>query len=116
MQASYLGPANDCRCHPSLRPYDTGPFPPTCYLLQASASAGVLGPVIEGDVLVVDEARMPCHGDLVAVMHQQEIELFEAIALGPRYRYRRVGGRETMRVPVEQLKGVVVSLVRRYAG
>lgn len=116
MQAHYLGPVDDGRCHLSLPPCDTGPLPPTCYLIQACAGAGVRGPVIEGDVLVVDEARVPCHGDLVAVMHQQEIELFEAIALGPRYRYRRVGGRETMRVPVEQLKGVVVSLVRRYAG
>ncbi|MCK0745453.1 hypothetical protein [Chromohalobacter nigrandesensis] len=40
--------------HPAMRGYDVSQFSSGCYLVEVSEDAGVEGPIIEGDVLVVD--------------------------------------------------------------
>ncbi|MCM2131448.1 LexA family protein [Larsenimonas rhizosphaerae] len=114
MLAQYLGPI-DSRPDPSLKFLDLRCYPPSCYLMQAGADAGVGGPLIEGDVLVVDEARHPSHGDLAVVMVDGTREVFETFRVGPRFRFRPVGGGISLRLKPELILGVVVSLVRRCA-
>ncbi|SDK78115.1 hypothetical protein SAMN05661010_00060 [Modicisalibacter muralis] len=115
MVVNYLGPLVAGIDHPALRGYDVNQFAPSCYLVEIGEEAGVDGPLIEGDVLVVDEARTAQHDDLVIVDCDEEQRLYQAFRLGgslllipPRDRSGSIRARQNM------LRGVVVSQARRY--
>ncbi|MDN3526029.1 hypothetical protein QWY79_12215 [Halomonas sabkhae] len=57
MRLTYLGPAMPGHDHLAHQGLDARRLPPSCYLVEVCAGAGVEGEVIEGDVLVIDEAR-----------------------------------------------------------
>lgn len=112
MHAQYLGPI-DCRPDPSLMFIDLSRYPSSCYLMRAGDDAGVSGLLIEGDVLVVDEARAPTHGDLAVIMIDGMREVFHTFRVGPQFRFQPIGGGASRRIKPELVLGVVVSLVRR---
>ncbi|REC94897.1 hypothetical protein [Kushneria indalinina] len=114
MHAQYLGPV-DARPDPSLMFIDLSRYPASCYLMRAGDDAGVGGPVFEGDVLVVDEARHPSHGDLAVIMIDGVREVFQTLRVGPQFRFQPVGGGASRRIKPDLVLGVVVSLVRRCA-
>ncbi|GAA0587522.1 hypothetical protein ACFQH5_16745 [Halomonas salifodinae] len=115
MRLNYLGPACLGINHPALEGYDLSRFRPSCYLVEVSAEAGVDGPVIEGDVLVVDEARAPGHADLVVAEVEGEQRLFRTHRIGGRMRLMPTAGpRESIWARQLDLRGVVVSQARRY--
>ncbi|QOR38220.1 hypothetical protein HNO52_06620 [Billgrantia diversa] len=61
---NYLGPL--CAgMHPAMEGLNLKHFRASCYLVEVSDEAGVNGPIMEGDQLVVDEARPVRHADLV---------------------------------------------------
>ncbi|OHV11182.1 hypothetical protein BH688_07605 [Kushneria phosphatilytica] len=48
---------------------------PSCFAVYLHESAGIKGPIIEGDILVVNESLTPGHGDLVVA----EVEGFQQL-------------------------------------
>ncbi|MCK0744128.1 hypothetical protein [Chromohalobacter nigrandesensis] len=118
MRVNYLGPLIKRRgaTHPAMRGYDISQFPPGCYLVEVSEDAGVEGPIIEGDVLVVDEQRPAQHADLVVMDWQGETLLFSSHRIGGRLRLMPTAGpRESLWARQSDLRGVVVSQARRLA-
>ncbi|SDK67388.1 hypothetical protein [Billgrantia gudaonensis] len=116
MRVIYLGPLVAGMKHPALAGYDLSQFAPSCYLVEVGEDAGVCGPVIEGDLLVVDEARPAQHADLVVVEREGEQRLFKGHRIGGRIRLiPTVGPRESVWARQSDLRGVVVSQARRYA-
>ncbi|ABE58763.1 hypothetical protein [Chromohalobacter israelensis] len=65
MRVHYVGPLVADLDHPAMRGYDASQFPSSCYLVEIGDDGGIEGPLIEGDVLVVDEQRPAGHADLV---------------------------------------------------
>lgn len=114
MHVQYLGPI-EASPHPSLTFLDLTRYPESCYLMRTGDDAGVGGPLVEGDVLVVDEARHPGHGDLAVIMVDGAREVFETFRVGPHLRYKPVGGGLSRRIKPDLVLGVVVSLARRCA-
>ncbi|OAZ99738.1 hypothetical protein [Halomonas sp. G11] len=57
MRVTYLGPAVVGIDHPAVAEMDRRKFTPSCFLVEISEEAHPGGPLMEGDVLVVDEAR-----------------------------------------------------------
>ncbi|MAP35059.1 MAG: hypothetical protein CME75_04560 [Halomonas sp.] len=57
MRVSYLGPAVVGVEHPAVAEMDRRKFSPSCFLVEISDEVPPGGPWMEGDVLVVDEAR-----------------------------------------------------------
>lgn len=112
MHAQYLGPIHK---KPGTPPplLDLSRYPASCYLMQAGTDAGVGGLLIEGDLLVVDEARHPSHGDLAVIMIDGVREVFQTLRVGPQFRFQPVGGGASRRFTPDAVLGVVVSLVRR---
>ncbi|MCC5882493.1 MAG: hypothetical protein JJU25_07645 [Halomonas sp.] len=112
---NYLGPL--CAgMHRALEGYNLGQFPPSCYLVEVSEEAGVNGPIMEGDVLVVDEAKSVGHADLVVAEIGGEQRLFQTHRIGGAYRLLPTAGpRHSVIARVSDLRGVVVSQARRYA-
>lgn len=109
MRVTYLGPAVLCHDHPALENQDMNQYPPSCYLVEVSDEAGVDGPVIEGDVLVVDEARPVQHGDLVVVHCEESLRLCRSHRVGGRFRLMRTAGpRESFFAQRSECRGVVV--------
>ena len=116
MRVNYLGPLCAGIDHPALAGYDLTRFAPTCYLVEVSDEAGVAGPLMEGDLLVVDEQKTAQHADLVIVDVEGGQRLFSS---------HRIGGQLWMIPPVDrsgsfparqsELRGVVVSQARQYA-
>lgn len=116
MLVNYVGPLCAGIRHPALSGYDTSQFGLGCYLVEVSEQAGVNGPLIEGDVLIVDEGKTPQHNDLVIALVDGEQRLFHAF---------RLGGSLLLVPPLDRsgslparwadLRGVVVSQARRYA-
>jgi len=116
MQVNYVGPLCLGIDHPALEGYDTSRFGPSCYLVEVPEQAGVSGPLMEGDVLIVEEGRVPQHDDLVIAQVEDEQCLFHAF---------RIGGGLLLVPPLDRsgslparrsdLRGVVVSQARRYA-
>ncbi|GHE20132.1 hypothetical protein [Halomonas urumqiensis] len=114
MRVNYLGPLCGGISHPALEGYDLTYFTPSCYLVEVSDEAGVEGPVIEGDVLVVDESRVAQHADLV-VVEREGLRLFNS---------HRIGGQIRLIPPMDRsgsfparqsdIRGVVVRQARRY--
>ncbi|MDI5893065.1 LexA family protein [Halomonas rhizosphaerae] len=116
MRVNYLGPLCAGISHPALEGYDLKRFKPTCYLVEVSEEAGVVGPLMEGDLLVVDEQKPAQHADLVVVEVEGEQRLFNSHRIGGRVRLIPTAGpRESLWARQSDLRGVVVSQARRYA-
>ncbi|EWH00554.1 LexA family protein [Halomonas sp. BC04] len=115
MRVNYLGPL--CAgIHPAMEGYNLGQFPPSCYLVEVSDEAGVSGPIMEGDLLVVDEAKTVGHADLVVAEFEGEQRLFRTHRIGGAYRLlHTVGPKNSIIARARDLRGVVVSQARRYA-
>ncbi len=64
--------------HPALAGYDPTRFKPACYLGEVIKDAGVGGPLMEDDLLVVDEQKLAQHDDLVIVEVEGEQRLFSS--------------------------------------
>jgi hypothetical protein len=81
MKVTYLRP---CRAvdAPALADMVPETFPASCYLVEVSAEARVEGPLIEDDVLVVDESRPVQHADLVVVQIESQLRLFKSHRIG----------------------------------
>ncbi|WP_110678812.1 hypothetical protein [Salinicola sp. RZ23] len=114
MQVQYLGPLMLGLGHPALRGYDLNSFPPSCYAVELGPAAGFEGPLIEGDVLIVDEDRLPTHEDLIVAKLEGEHLLGRVWRIGGRVRLIPLQGHESLFVTGEVLRGVVVSQARRY--
>ncbi|MEO1852727.1 hypothetical protein [Chromohalobacter sp.] len=115
MRVHYVGPLVAGLDHPAMRGYDASQFPPSCYLVEIGDEGGIEGPLIEGDVLVVDEQRPVGHADLVVVDLEGEQRLFKSHRIGGRLRLMpTVGPKESLWARRSDLRGVVVSQARRY--
>lgn len=115
MRLNYLGPACLGINHPALEGYDLSYFRPSCFLVEVSEEAGVGGPLMEGDLLVVDEQKPAQHADLVVVELDGEQRLFSSHRVGGRMRLIPTAGpRESIWARQCDLRGVVVSQARRY--
>ncbi|SFH34975.1 LexA family protein [Modicisalibacter xianhensis] len=115
MRVTYLGPLIAGLQHPALHGYDLSHFSPSCFLVEVKEGAGLDGPLIEGDMLVVDEGRTPQHNDLVIALVEEEQCLFHAFRIGGSLLLIPPRGRDGA-VPARwvDLRGVVVSQARRY--
>jgi SOS-response transcriptional repressor LexA len=114
MRVNYLGPACLGIDHPALEGYDLSGFKPTCYLMEVSEDAGVGGPLMEGDLLVVDEQKPAQHADLVVELDGEQ-RLFSSHRIGGRMRLMPTAGpSESIWARQSDLRGVVVSQARRY--
>ncbi|MCE8028795.1 hypothetical protein HOP54_08845 [Halomonas daqingensis] len=115
MRVNYLGPLR-AGIHPAMEGLNLKQFKAGCYLVEVSSEAGVDGPIIEGDVLVVDESRPVGHADLVVAELDGEQRLFRTHRIGGAYRLMPTAGpRHSVIARVSDLRGVVVSQARRYA-
>lgn len=115
MRVKYLGPVGMAIDHPALAGYDLTRFRASCYLVEVSEEAGVGGPLMEGDLLVVDEQKPTQHADLVIVDVDGEQRLFNSHRIGGRVRLMPTAGpRESLWARQSDLRGVVVSQARRY--
>lgn len=115
MRVTYVGPLVPGMDHPAMRGYDLTQFSPSCFVVKVGEEAGIDGPLIEGVVLVVDEARTAQHDDLIVAEIEEEQRLFHTFRIGgglllipPRDRSGAFRARRDL------LRGVVVSQVRRY--
>ncbi|SPJ33446.1 LexA family protein [Kushneria phyllosphaerae] len=115
MHVNYLGPLCFQPEHPSLRGYDLSHFPNSCYAVCVGEDAGVNGPLIEGDILIVDESRVPGHGDLVLAEVESGQRLFHYWRPGYRTLLRPLKEGRSWEAKADRLRGVVVSLLRQYA-
>ncbi|WP_227369851.1 LexA family protein [Halomonas sp. M20] len=116
MRVNYVGPICVGAQHPALEGYDAARFGSSCYLVEVSEEAGINGPLIEGDVLIVDEGRVPQHNDLTVAMVEGEPRLFNTV---------RIGNSLLLVPPLDKsgsvparwsdLRGVVIRQARRYA-
>ncbi|KAA0011178.1 hypothetical protein F0A17_13720 [Billgrantia pellis] len=115
MRVNYLGPL--CAgMHPAMEGLNIRQFPPSCFLVEVSAEAGVSGPIMEGDLLIVDEGRSVSHADLVVAELDGEQRLFRTHRIGGAYRLLPTAGpRHSVIARASDLRGVVVSQARRYA-
>ncbi|MCI0508625.1 hypothetical protein C8E00_103477 [Chromohalobacter marismortui] len=115
MRVHYVGPLVAGLDHPVMRGYDASQFSPSCYLVEVSEEAGVNGPLMEGDLLIVDEQKPAGHADLVVVDLEGEQRLFKSHRIGGRLRLMpTVGPKESLWARRSDLRGVVVSQARRY--
>ncbi|MDT0501625.1 MULTISPECIES: S24 family peptidase [unclassified Halomonas] len=113
MRVNYLGPACLGIDHPALEGYDLSRFRPSCYLVEVSEDAGVGGPLMEGDLLVVDEQKPAQHDDLVVVELDGEQRLFSSHRIGGRMRLIPTAGpKESIWARHSDLRGVVVRKAR----
>lgn len=116
MRVNYVGPLAGGVKHPALKGYDLSRFAPTCYLVEVSEEAGVDGPLIEGDLLVVDEKAIAQHGDMVILERRGGHVLYNTHRMGGRLRLIPPFGPErSFFGKPEDICGVVVSQARRYA-
>lgn len=115
MRVTYLGPAVVGVEHPAVAEMDSRKFPPSCFLVEISEDASPGGLWMEGDVLVVDEARSFGHADLVVAEVEGEYRLFKAHRVGSRCRLLPPEGGQGYFVNVQQFKGVVVRQARCWA-
>lgn len=108
MQVRYLGPLVAGVGYPVPLGCELTQFAPSCYLVEVSDEAGVDGPVIEGDCLVVDESRPVQHGDLVVAEIDREYRLFISHRIGGRFRLLPAGGGQGHFAHRSMVRGVVV--------
>lgn len=114
MRVNYVGPLIRGMKHPALKGYDLSRFAPTCYLVEVSEEAGVDGPLIEGDLLVVDEAAVVQHADLVIVERYGQHQLYSSHRVSGRIRLIPPVGSGSFFAKASEVRGVVVSQARRY--
>jgi len=110
MRVNYLGPCLFAK-HPAMADLDHCRRP-SCYLVEVSAEAGVEGPIIEGDVLVVDEALPVQHADLVVVETGEGLRLFRSHRIGGSFRLLPASGGQGRKARPELCRGVVVHRAR----
>ncbi|MEQ6887920.1 hypothetical protein ABE957_04430 [Halomonas sp. CS7] len=113
MRLTYIGPVLAGHDHPALEELDARRLPPSCYLVEVGEDAGVDGEIIEGDVLVIHEARPVQHGDLVVVQGEDSLRLCRSHRVGGRFRLMRTSGpKESFFARQPDCRGVVVRLAR----
>lgn len=115
MRVNYLGPACLGIDLPALEGYDFSRFRSSCFLVEVSEDAGGGGPLMEGDLLVVDEQKPAQHADLVVVELDGEQRLFSSHRIGGRmWLMPTAGPSESILARQSDLRGVVVSQARLY--
>lgn len=114
MRLNYIGPLCVGPEHPLAHDIAADRFPPSCYLVEVRAGAGVQGQIIEGDVLVVDEVRPVQHADLVVVETGEGLGLFFSHRMGGRYRLMPASGGQGQPADPRVCRGVVVRQARMY--
>ena len=82
--------------------------------MELREGAGFDGPLIEGDVLIVDESRMVSNEDLAIAKLEGEHLLARGWRIGGRVRLVPLRGRESLFAREDMLLGVVISQARRY--
>ena len=113
MRLIYIGPALPGHDHPALEGLDARRLPSSCYLVEVGEDAGVDGEIIEGDVLVIDEARPVQHGDLVAVQGEDSLQLCRSHRIGGRFRLMQTAGpQESTWARQSDCRGVVIKQAR----
>lgn len=115
MRLNYLGPFMLAGSHPVAGELNPARFASSCYLVEVSDEAGPGGELLEGDVLVVDEARACNHEDWVVAEIEGDYRLFKARRVGSRCRLLPASGGEGLFAHTEQYRGVVVRQARQYA-
>ncbi|RAH37538.1 hypothetical protein [Halomonas sp. SL1] len=116
MRLTYIGPVLPGHDHPVLEELNARRLPPSCYLVEVGEDAGVDGEIIEGDVLVIDEARPVQHGDLVVVQGEDSLRLCRSHRVGGRFRLMRTSGpKESFFARQPDCRGVVINLKRSAA-
>jgi hypothetical protein len=106
MKVTYLGPCLLTE-HPAVADLESCRRP-SCYLVEVSDEAGVEGAIIEGDVLVVDEAQPVQHADLVVVEVEAQLRLFKGHRIGGAVRLIPAGGGGGHFAQPQACRGVVV--------
>ncbi|SDJ88676.1 S24 family peptidase [Billgrantia gudaonensis] len=110
MRVNYLGPCLVVD-HPAVEAMERCRRP-SCYLVEVSDEAGVEGPIIEGDVLVVDEAQPVQHADLVVVEVESQLRLYRSHRIGGAFRLVPACGGQGMTAKPAECRGVVVHRAR----
>lgn len=82
--------------------------------MELREGAGFEGPLIEGDVLIVDESRMVSNEDLAIAKLEGEHLLARVWRIGGRVRLVPLRDRESLFAREDMLLGVVISQARRY--
>ncbi|MFM9269991.1 hypothetical protein ACJ7V3_06980 [Halomonas elongata] len=112
MRVNYLGPAALGIDHPALEGYDCTRSRANCYLVEVCAGTGIEGEIIEGDMLMVDEALPVQHGDLAVIETDEGLELFRSHRVGGAFRLLPVSGGEGMFARQVECRGVVIRWAR----
>lgn len=112
MRLNYLGPLALGVDHPALVGVDGAAYGPGCFAVEVGCGGCLEGEVIEGDVLVVDEARRLAHDDLVVVEVEQTLRVFKTFRVGPRFRLLPLQGGEGVMATARMVRGVVIDQVR----
>lgn len=110
-----LGASNVGVEHPAVAELDSRKFLSSCFLVEISEDAHPCGPWMEGDMLVVDEARSFGSADLVVAEVEGESRLFKAHRVGSRCRSLTSDGGQGYFVNTQQFNGVVVRQTRCWA-
>ena len=114
MDVNYIGPIGMDVYHSATGGCDLSGFPDSCYLVEVGDAAGVEGPIIEGDLLVVDEQRCPHHDDVIVVNTGGSSRLHRTVRVGDRIlAIPMVGPRNAFPITQEIFRGVVVCQHRR---
>jgi len=108
MKVTYLGPVVAIADHPAIQEMPVSDLPASCFLVEVSDEAGVDGEIIEGDVLVIDENRIPEHGDLVLGCDEGDMRIYHSHRIGGFLRLIPVGGGHSVTVSVIDCTGVVI--------
>ncbi len=112
MRLTYLGPLAIGIDHPALAGVDCDGYSPNCFAVEVGPEAGVHGPVIEGDVLVVDESHSLGHDDLAVVEMDDALHLYKTFRVGSRYRLLPLNGGNGLMATARMVRGVVVHQAR----
>ncbi|MBZ9576745.1 hypothetical protein [Modicisalibacter sp. MOD 31.J] len=113
MKVTYLGPLRLGGGHAALADVPVSDLPASCYVVEVSEDAGVDGEIIEGDVLIVDEALPAQHGDLVLIGEDCELYLYRSHRIGGGMRMLPMGGGEGCFARRVDCRGVVVRWARQ---
>ena len=112
MRLKYLGPLALSSDHAALVALDCTGYAPSCFAVEVGPEAGVHGPVIEGDVLVVDESHSLGHDDLAVVEIDDALHLYKTFRVGSRYRLLPLNGGNGLMATARMVRGVVVHQAR----
>lgn len=109
MKVNYLGPLALGVDHLAPVGVDYGL---SCFAVEVGCDACLQGDVIEGDVLVVDEAQRLCHDDLTVVEVDDALCPYKTFRVGPRFRLLPLNGGTGLMATAQMVRGVVVKQVR----